>query len=149
MPGNFSSLPFTVTARPQDDHKYGGSCAANCYLTMPFNSRARVELENQGEHAYIQAGAGQATERVELSPDSITISTTSSIPSLTTRTSSTSMPCGKERTRPRGGRRPRFKPIRERLRSRTWTVKITTWFSRRKERETTSVATTQLRIFRV
>ncbi|BEJ14238.1 hypothetical protein CspHIS471_0400050 [Cutaneotrichosporon sp. HIS471] len=54
MPGNFESLPFTVSAKPSEDHTFGGNCAANCYLTMPFNKRARIEIENQGEHAYIQ-----------------------------------------------------------------------------------------------
>lgn len=54
MPGNFESLPFTVSAKPSEDHTFGGNCGANCYLTMPFNKRARIEIENQGEHAYIQ-----------------------------------------------------------------------------------------------
>lgn len=54
MPANFQSLPFTVSVRPMDDHKYGGTSAVNCYLTMPFNKRARVEVENQGENTYIQ-----------------------------------------------------------------------------------------------
>lgn len=54
MPGNFQSLPFTVSAKPTEDHKYGGSCAANCYLTMPFNKRAKIEVINEGEHPYFQ-----------------------------------------------------------------------------------------------
>lgn len=54
MPANFQSLPFTVSVRPMDDHKYGGTSGVNCYLTMPFNKRARVEVENQGENTYIQ-----------------------------------------------------------------------------------------------
>lgn len=54
MPSNFQSLPFTVSVRSMDDRKYGGTSAVNCYLTMPFNKRARVEVENQGENAYIQ-----------------------------------------------------------------------------------------------
>jgi len=56
MPSNFQSLPFTVSVRPMDHQKYGGMSAANCYLTMPFNKRARIEIENQGENAYIQVG---------------------------------------------------------------------------------------------
>jgi hypothetical protein len=54
MPGNFESLPFTVSAKPSEDHTFGGNCGGNCYLTMPFNKRGRIEIENQGEHAYIQ-----------------------------------------------------------------------------------------------
>jgi len=54
MPGNFESLPFSVSVKPSELHKFGGNCGANCYLTMPFNKRARIEIENQGENAYIQ-----------------------------------------------------------------------------------------------
>lgn len=54
MPGNFESLPFSVSVKPSELHKYGGNAGANCYLTMPFNKRARIEIENQGENAYIQ-----------------------------------------------------------------------------------------------
>ncbi|WVW79027.1 hypothetical protein I302_100990 [Kwoniella bestiolae CBS 10118] len=54
MPANFSSLPFSVSVRPMDDHKYGGTSALNCYLTMPFNKRATIEVENQGDNTYIQ-----------------------------------------------------------------------------------------------
>ena len=54
MPGNFESLPFTVSVKPSELHKYGGNCGANCYLTMPFNKSARIEIENQGDNAYIQ-----------------------------------------------------------------------------------------------
>ena len=54
MAANFQSLPFTVSVKPSEEKKYGGSAAFNCYLTMPFNKRARIEIENQGEHAYFQ-----------------------------------------------------------------------------------------------
>jgi hypothetical protein len=54
MAANFQSLPFTVSVKPSEEKKYGGAAAFNCYLTMPFNARARIEVENQGEHAYIQ-----------------------------------------------------------------------------------------------
>lgn len=54
MPGNFESLPFTVSVKPSELRKYGGNCGANCYLTMPFNKHARIEIENQGENPYIQ-----------------------------------------------------------------------------------------------
>ncbi|KAE8538161.1 hypothetical protein D1P53_005499 [Cryptococcus gattii VGV] len=54
MPGNFESLPFSVSVKPSELHKFGGNCGANCYLTMPFNKRARIEIENQGDNPYIQ-----------------------------------------------------------------------------------------------
>lgn len=54
MAANFQSLPFTVSARPCENKKYGGAAAFNCYLPMPFNKRARIEVENQGENPYLQ-----------------------------------------------------------------------------------------------
>ena len=54
LTSNFQTMPFTVSARPEDDKKFGGAAALNCYLPMPFNTRARIELENQGENALIQ-----------------------------------------------------------------------------------------------
>jgi len=52
--GNFSSIPFTVSANENQRYKFGGSAALNCYLQMPFGKRARIELENQGENPHIQ-----------------------------------------------------------------------------------------------
>ncbi|MFE0332267.1 glycoside hydrolase family 172 protein [Streptomyces sp. NPDC003753] len=54
MAANFQSLPFTVSVRDNQNLKFGGSAAFNCYLPMPFNSRARVEVENQNDVAYVQ-----------------------------------------------------------------------------------------------
>lgn len=54
MASNFQSLPFTVSVRPAENKTFGGSAAFNCYLPMPFNSRARIEIENQGDEAYLQ-----------------------------------------------------------------------------------------------
>lgn len=54
MAANFQSLPFTVSVKPSEEKKYGGAAAFNCYLPMPFNKRARIEVENQGDYAYIQ-----------------------------------------------------------------------------------------------
>jgi len=54
MAANFQSLPFTVSVKPSEEKKFGGSAAFNCYLTMPFNSRARIEITNEGEDAYFQ-----------------------------------------------------------------------------------------------
>jgi len=54
MAANFQSLPFTVSVKPSEEKKYGGAAAFNCYLPMPFNKRARIEIENQNDAAYIQ-----------------------------------------------------------------------------------------------
>lgn len=51
---NFQSLPFTASVKPSQDKKFGGSAALNCYLPMPFNRRARIEVENQNDVAYHQ-----------------------------------------------------------------------------------------------
>ena len=54
MVANFQSLPFTVSVKPSEEKKYGGGAAFNCYLQMPFNKRARIEVENQNDEAYFQ-----------------------------------------------------------------------------------------------
>jgi hypothetical protein len=54
MAANFQSLPFTVSVKPSEEKQFGGAAAFNCYLTMPFNKRARIEIENQNDEAYIQ-----------------------------------------------------------------------------------------------
>ncbi|KAL5345679.1 hypothetical protein ACLOAV_009433 [Pseudogymnoascus australis] len=54
MAANFQSMPFTVSVKPSEEKKFGGNAAFNCYIPMPFNKRARIEIENQGENAYIQ-----------------------------------------------------------------------------------------------
>lgn len=54
MPGNFASLPFTVSTKPEERYRFGGSAALNCYLPMPFNKRARVVVENQNDIPYGQ-----------------------------------------------------------------------------------------------
>ncbi|MCJ1299534.1 hypothetical protein MMC08_002326 [Hypocenomyce scalaris] len=54
MAANFQSMPFTVSVKPSEEKKYGGAAGLNCYLPMPFNKRARIEVENQGENPYIQ-----------------------------------------------------------------------------------------------
>lgn len=54
MAANFQSMPFTVSVKPSEEKKFGGAAAFNCYLPMPFNKRARIEIENQGEYAYFQ-----------------------------------------------------------------------------------------------
>lgn len=54
MAANFQSTPFTVSVKPSEEKKFGGNAAFNCYVPMPFNKRARIEIDNQGENAYIQ-----------------------------------------------------------------------------------------------
>ncbi|KFZ14605.1 hypothetical protein V502_05989 [Pseudogymnoascus sp. VKM F-4520 (FW-2644)] len=51
---NIQSTPFTVSVKPSEEKKFGGNAAFNCYVPMPFNKRARIEIENQGENVYIQ-----------------------------------------------------------------------------------------------
>ena len=36
-PGNFSSLPFNVSLKPEEAGKYGAPCSVSCYFPMPFN----------------------------------------------------------------------------------------------------------------
>jgi Protein of unknown function (DUF2961) len=52
--GNFASLPFTVSVKEEERLKFGGPAALNCYLPMPFNTRARIEVENQNDVPYVQ-----------------------------------------------------------------------------------------------
>ncbi len=54
VPGNFASIPFTVSSKEQERHTFGGAAALNCYLQMPFNKRARIEVENQNDVPYGQ-----------------------------------------------------------------------------------------------
>ncbi len=51
---SFQSLPFTASAHPDREHRFGANVALNCNLQMPFNRSARVELVNEGEEAYRQ-----------------------------------------------------------------------------------------------
>ncbi len=54
VPGNFASTPFTVSSKEGERHTFGGTAALNCYLQMPFNARARIEIENQNDIPYGQ-----------------------------------------------------------------------------------------------
>jgi hypothetical protein len=54
IPGNFSSLPITVSCKPEERHRFGGSAALNCYFPMPFRKRAKIVLENQNDVPYGQ-----------------------------------------------------------------------------------------------
>ncbi|KAI6784561.1 uncharacterized protein J7T54_006606 [Emericellopsis cladophorae] len=46
MAANCQSLPFTVPVKPSEEKNFGVAAAFNCYLPMPFNKRARIEIEN-------------------------------------------------------------------------------------------------------
>ena len=51
---SFQSLPFSASTRPERENKRGANAALNCYLQMPFNESARVEVINQGSEEYRQ-----------------------------------------------------------------------------------------------
>jgi len=49
---SFCSLPFSAST--DNNNKFDSTVALNCYLPMPFNKSARIEIENQGEKDYVQ-----------------------------------------------------------------------------------------------
>jgi hypothetical protein len=49
MPGSFSSIPFSISSRPQEERTFGGTASMNCYFAMPFNRAAKVEIVNENE----------------------------------------------------------------------------------------------------
>lgn len=51
---NYASLPFSASVRPTEQFRFGGGAGLNCYLPMPFNRRARIEVENQNDVPYGQ-----------------------------------------------------------------------------------------------
>lgn len=54
MPATYASIPFTVSVRPEESFRFGGTAGLNCYLPMPFGRRALVELVNEGDLPYGQ-----------------------------------------------------------------------------------------------
>lgn len=54
IPGNFAALPITVSSKPEERHRFGGSAALNSYFPMPFQKKARVVVENQNDIPYTQ-----------------------------------------------------------------------------------------------
>lgn len=54
MPANYASAFFTVTAKPEEMLRFGGSASLNCYLPMPFREHVRVELINENDVPYGQ-----------------------------------------------------------------------------------------------
>jgi hypothetical protein len=51
VPANYHSALFTVSVKPEEELRFGGSAALNCYVPMPFRRRAVIELVNEGELA--------------------------------------------------------------------------------------------------
>jgi len=49
---SFQSLFFTASTRA--NNRFGGGCALNCYLPMPFRKRAVVELINESDEDHLQ-----------------------------------------------------------------------------------------------
>ena len=52
-PGNFSSLPFNVSLKPEEAGRYGAPCSVSCYFPMPFNKKAKIEIINENELPFI------------------------------------------------------------------------------------------------
>lgn len=51
---SFQSLPFSASVNEQRENEFGPNAALNCYLQMPFNSSARIEVANEGDAPYRQ-----------------------------------------------------------------------------------------------
>jgi hypothetical protein len=54
MPASFASAAFTVSAKPEESLRFGGSASVNCYLPMPFSRRALIEVVNENDVPYGQ-----------------------------------------------------------------------------------------------
>ena len=52
-PGNFSSLPFNVSLKPEEAGRYGAPCSVSCYFPMPFDKKARIEIINENDVPFI------------------------------------------------------------------------------------------------
>lgn len=49
VPVSYESALFSVSAKPEESLIFGGSAALNSYAPMPFASRAKIELVNEGD----------------------------------------------------------------------------------------------------
>jgi hypothetical protein len=54
LANGFASLPFTSSVRPENAYRFGGGAALNCYLPMPFQRHARIEVTNENDVPYRQ-----------------------------------------------------------------------------------------------
>ncbi len=52
-PGNFSSLPFNVSLKPEEAGRYGAPCSLSCYFPMPFSKNAKIEIINENDLPFI------------------------------------------------------------------------------------------------
>lgn len=52
-PGNFTSLPFNVSLKPEEAGRYGAPCSVSCYFPMPFGKKAKIEIVNENELPFI------------------------------------------------------------------------------------------------
>lgn len=52
-PGNFSSMPFNVSLKPEEAGRYGAPCSVSCYFPMPFNKKAKFEIVNENDLPFI------------------------------------------------------------------------------------------------
>ncbi len=51
---SFCALPFSSSTAPSRANRVGANAALNCYLQMPFNKSARIEVANEGDEPYGQ-----------------------------------------------------------------------------------------------
>jgi hypothetical protein len=54
MPANYASEFFTVTAKPEEALRFGGSASLNSYIPMPFRRKIRIEVINENDVPYAQ-----------------------------------------------------------------------------------------------
>jgi hypothetical protein len=54
MPANYASAFFTVTAKPEEALRFGGSASLNSWLPMPFRRRIKIEVTNENDVPYSQ-----------------------------------------------------------------------------------------------
>jgi Protein of unknown function (DUF2961) len=54
MPANYASAFFTVSAKPEEALRFGGSASLNAYLPMPFREGIRIEVVNENDLPYAQ-----------------------------------------------------------------------------------------------
>ena len=52
MPSNYHSIGFSVSCNPDGEYHYGGPAGMNCYFPMPFRSKAKIEMINEGERPF-------------------------------------------------------------------------------------------------
>jgi hypothetical protein len=54
MPADYASAFFTVTAKPEEALRFGGSASLNSWLPMPFQRRIKIEVTNENDVPYSQ-----------------------------------------------------------------------------------------------